>query len=135
MVQKSIEWPQDDSRRGTTVVGNYFSERELREEFADLIAGYTALQLANASGCGIDAAKKWLARKGLPNTASTFNMAQRMPVVRDWALRKIGAGGDAQIQSLKQFIANEVREITKRPSADSVPAVTQQQRKHNGEKS
>ena len=120
MVQKSTDLFDDDSSRGTTVVGNYFTENELKEEFSKLVGGYTALQLANASGCGIDAAKKWLAKKSLPNTASTFNMAQRMPIVRDWALKKVGMGGEAQMRALRKIVADEVSaQIDKRPPAES----------------
>lgn len=119
MDRKSIGARADYSRTPTTVVENYFSERELREEFAALISDLTPRQIAKASGCTIDAAKMWLAGKRLPNQASTFNMAQRLPRVRQYVERKIGSGGDAQMQTLRQMVADEVREIVKKPAAPS----------------
>lgn len=104
----------------TTVVGEYLDERMLKEEFAKVIGDYTAEQIAAAGGVGIDAAKKWLARKSLPNTASTFNLSRRLPVVRRWALRKMGVlgegGGQAQVEVLRQIVADE---DAKRPPAPS----------------
>jgi hypothetical protein len=120
MNRKSIGARGDYCRTPTTVVEKYFDERELREEFATLIADLTPRQIAKASGCTIDAAKMWLAAMRLPNMASTFNMSQRLPRVNEWVQRKGGIGAaSAQIATLRQFVADEVREIVKKPAAPS----------------
>lgn len=123
MVGKSIGVRGDYSRTPTTVVENYYSERELREEFSVLVSGYTARQLSKSSGCTVDAAKMWLAGKRTPNLASAFNMAQDIPVVSNWVQQKIGHGGDAQMRTLRQIVADEVREMVKKPAAPSVEPI------------
>jgi len=80
----------DNSRTPTTVVGNYFSEREAREEFSATIYQFMPRQLAKASGCTIDAAKHWIGARRSPNLASTINMARSLPCVSEWLAEKIG---------------------------------------------
>lgn len=121
MDRKSIGVRGDYGRTPTPDVGNYFSDRELREEFSALVSGYTARQLSRASGCTIDAAKMWLAGKRIPSTTSTFNMARNgLTVVQDWAADKIGTGGDRQRETLRRMVAEEVGAAIKKPPAESI---------------
>lgn len=120
MDRKSIGVRGDSRSTPTPDVDNYFDDRELRDEFAALISGYTPRQLAKASGCTTDAAKMWLAGRRVPNLASAFNMGRRLPVVRDWVREKVGAGhaADAQTEALREMVA-EVRDMVKKPAATS----------------
>src|SRR4051812_14708813 len=63
----------DDSLTPTIVVRNYFSDYGAREEFSATICKFTAPQLAKASHCSTDAAKKWIAGRSSPNLANTIN--------------------------------------------------------------
>lgn len=89
-VSKAIAVRGDDSRTPTTVVENYFEEREIRKECAVILGAFTARQLEKASGCSTDAAKLWIAGRRIPNLTSAFNIAQSLPTVRDWVALRCG---------------------------------------------
>jgi hypothetical protein len=80
----------DDSRTQTTVVGNYFRDDDVKEGLAPILAKFTPRQIKNASGAGIDAAKKWIDKDRTANTAHVINMARSLPAVSEWLADQVG---------------------------------------------
>jgi hypothetical protein len=94
-IDTTVVVPNPTQRGGNTTTdrSKTTTDRELKRQFKELVlrAGLTARELADASGCTLDAAKLWLAGKRLPNLASTINMGQRLPVIRNWVQTKMNA--------------------------------------------
>jgi hypothetical protein len=87
---KAIARRQDDSRTPTTVVGNYFRDEDVKDGLAPILGKFTPRQIKNASGAGIDAAKKWIEKERTANTAHVINMARGLPVVSQWLAEQVG---------------------------------------------
>lgn len=94
-----------DSRLGTTVGQNLFSEEQDREQLSAVICKFTPRQIAKVTHCSADAAKKWIAGERLANTTNTLNMALSLPCVQLWVADRAGIQRAAQARSLDGVIA------------------------------
>lgn len=101
---------------GTTVVATTTvlptNNKETAKEFSCVVLSFSAGELAQASGRTKDAAKKWKAGEALPDTWSTFKMAQTIPEIRMWALAKMGIGDaefiDPQVRTIAQAAVHQI---------------------------
>lgn len=99
---------RDNSRRQTTVVENYFTDRAVREEFQCLIEDIAPHKLAKAAQCSLDAARLWVAGERTPRASHIFNMAKSIPRVAMWVAEYGGHGNEAWIISeLKAMAVDE----------------------------
>lgn len=73
--------------------GEFFTDSQVRAEFAQAVKPYPRLVLAKAANRSKEGAKEWKdADNGrCPNLTSTLNMAVRLPRVRAYVLAKLGA--------------------------------------------
>jgi hypothetical protein len=101
------------------------SDREAAERFSAVILGFTAKQLAHASGRTVEAAKEWIAGSRMPSGASLINMARSLPCVLRWINEEAQAGHRAAMARSDDSVLSALRKLKDAagPEGDAVRAI------------
>jgi hypothetical protein len=75
---------------GTHVVPSPVTNRDVANEFGDLITDASVQDVADDANRTVEAAKKWRLKRQAPDSASLINSAQKRPKVRAWLMWRIG---------------------------------------------